>query len=193
MAFGASIGAGGALVQAASVSPPGVYADQINGAPLAAGPFWRKTEVEARSNLNEVSISADDSGAVLAARAGDPDFTGAAADTGFLVTAAAGTDIAVFDIAVPPVAVTLLAANQHGIPANFGPGRGNWVVGDLDKVDVRFDRPNFVVQGAAGETQLPSVTSVQIVAGDLVIAIHNRGAQALADVASMVLHYKGSA
>ncbi len=191
MAFGASIGAGGALVQAVSISPPGVYADQINGAPLAAGPFWRKAEVEARSVLNELTIRGDDLGvSVLGARAGAAVYTGATADTGFLVTAAAGTDITVLETDGVTTEV-LAAANQHGLPANFGAGRGNWIAGDLDKLMIQLDRPDETAQGAAGETQLVSVHSVQIVAGDLVIAIHNRGATSTWDRAVMVLQYRG--
>ena len=192
MAFGSCIGAGGALVQAVSISPPGVYADQINGAPLAAGPFWRKAEVEERSVLNELTIAGDLVGAVLlAARIAVPNYNGTPADAGFLVTAAAGTDIAVVNPS--GAGTTLLAANQHGLPANFGPGRGNWVAGDLDKLMIRFDRPSAIAQGAAGETQLPQVDSVQIVAGDVVICIHDRGEQDLTNVAAIVLHYKNLA
>jgi len=97
-------------------------------------------------------------GATLAARAGAP--TVAAADTGTFTTDQTP------------------AANLTALPANFGPGEGNWVAGDENLVRVLIQDRNAAAQGGAGETSIVTVSLISVVAGDLQIQFHNHGAQA---------------
>lgn len=98
-------------------------------------------------------------GATLAAFVGAPAI--AAADTGELTTAAPG-------------------ANQNGISSVFGRGRGNWQAGDEKKVVITVNDDNAATQGGAGQTSLVHVVagSPRVVAGDLLVTLHNRGLQA---------------
>jgi len=158
MAFG-GLGPAAALIDADSIrAPGGVYASQPNGpvSGVAADDiFWQATEVERRSQLNELYIRSNNA-ALLAARIGTPN--PAAADTGQLVSDEA-------------------AANQHGLPANFGPGRGNWILDDIRKVVVSFQFLSDAAQGGAGETPLVS-WGVLFSGGDIQITLHNYGGQA---------------
>lgn len=83
----------------------------------------------------------------------DNDDTGAGADSGVLVTAAP-------------------AANQHGLPANFGPGRGNWTADDLGALKVTIPR---AVNTVAAGTNVggPVVRSINVAAGDVTVAFKN--------------------
>lgn len=155
MAFG-GIGAAAALIQDTSIAPPGQYASQVNGpvsAIAADNIFWQKNRVERRSEFNEFVLTVD-AELLLARIAG---FNLANADSGR------------FTSAEP-------AANEHGLPANFGPGRGNWLEGDAERilVDLRF--PHDQAQGGAGETPLIDVT-VTVANGDVQIDVHNHGGQ----------------
>jgi len=90
----------------------------------------------------------------------DATVTGAADDTGILTTAAAGTD-------------------EHGLPANFGPGRGNWTLQDIARltVDVRTTDPTPAV------SQPPvSVVGLTVSTGDLVITCKNQNTVAPAAI-----------
>lgn len=80
------------------------------------------------------------------------------ADTGELVTAAA-------------------AANQDALPAAWGPGRGNWVAADANRVRVIIHDTDAITQGAAGQASLVHlVDAFPVVAtGNLSIRFHNRG------------------
>lgn len=170
MAFGTCIGAANALVQAASIqSPAGQYADQVNGAAAAAGPFWQATEVEARGQLMGLIILGDGGGTdLLAVRVGAA-FDETAADTGLFVTAEPGAD-------------------QHGLPANFGPGRGNWSEGDVARLNVQVPDPANAAVGAA--TTLYAVTwQARLVGDDVEIYIHNNGDAVVGANASVLLQY----
>lgn len=94
----------------------------------------------------------------LAARVGAPAIAGA--DTGEMTS----------DTAV---------ANQGELPARWGPGRDNWVQGDVNRVHFEVDDANAAAQGAAGETSLVHLVagSPRLVAGNFVCTFHNRGAQ----------------
>lgn len=75
------------------------------------------------------------------------------ADTGALVTAAP-------------------AANQHGIPANFGPGRGNWTQNDLERLRVHI-QGEFFLAGALTDVGTVSIATRTLVGSDLVILVRN--------------------
>ena len=106
-------------------------------------------------------------GWTLNARVGAPAI--AAADTGQLTTAAAGM-------------------NQTGLTANLGPGRGNWVAADVNRVRVTVTDGNTAAQGMAGETSLLAYT-VAITAADLVVTLHNRGAQNMTTAGRCVVEF----
>lgn len=103
---------------------------------------------------------------ILAALVDNTD-DGSAADTGVLVTAAA-------------------AANQHGLPANFGPGRGNWVDPDnAFDLDVRpLTQRNTVA--AATNTGGPVLRAIAVAGGDLTLAFKNMSEVALANATLLV-------
>jgi len=119
MAFG-GIGAAAAFVQAASILPRGDY-DVATGAwrqGLNAGlapPVQERLEQQ-RSAFNHMKII-DATLAGLTQGTLDPDGND---DVGALVTAAAGQ-------------------GEHGLPTNFGPGRGNWTLDDLARLWVKHE------------------------------------------------------
>lgn len=92
-------------------------------------------------------------GVTLAARVGNFDPTGAAADSALL-----STDQAV-------------VVNQQALPASFGFGPGGYVAGDEALITVEADGDN-------GAAILPDVyvASIAVAAGNLQIGLHNRGA-----------------
>jgi hypothetical protein len=71
-----------------------------------------------------------------------------------------------------------IAANQTALPVTWGPGRGNWVALDANLVDIEVQDLNAGAQGGAGETSLVYLSGLVVTAGDLVVSIHNHGAQA---------------
>ena len=159
MAF-ANIGAAAGLVAVANMRPAGTLVANVGG-DATAGANLRKTGsalasrisgAEERSALNRLEIFVGavrllDSVAVTTAA--NPN----AAHTGQFTTAVAGAD-------------------QHGLPANFGPGRGRWVADDLAKVSVLCDGTS----GGAGLAASFRVNVTKaIVANDLVITIQNVG------------------
>jgi hypothetical protein len=101
----------------------------------------------------------------LAATAGA--FNVANADSGRLVTAVA-------------------VANETQIPANFGPGRGNWVANDLLRVTV-------VPPAPTGATAIVKNIAKTIVAGNLVVDFHSEGAGAAVTNLQLRLIYGHSA
>ena len=116
--------------------------------------------------VDELLISG--AGDILAALINNSD-DGSAADTGVLVTAAAG-------------------ANQHGLPANFGLGRGKWVNADNAKlpssinVQLDFQQSINTVQGVTNVGG-PYVRALVQAGGDLTIAIKNMSEVILASSA----------
>ena len=97
--------------------------------------------------LNELAVV----GAEVEAFA-DGTLNGSAIDTGLLVSAAA-------------------AANQHGLPVNFGPGRGNWTENDVARLQV--DVKARTITAPIDASAIPPVVSVQITGGDVVIVVKN--------------------
>jgi len=179
MSFG-TIGPAGSLVAEAQVTPAGQYASQPNGpvnGVAAEDIFWQKNEVETRSALNELRItSAPGQGDMLSARVNVLDPTIAAADTGGLTTQDPAT-------AVNGVGADI-SGNVHGLPANFGPGRGRWRVGDIERVSVELYSYTDAAQGARGETPLIDMDCFFIDPdndgwGDMLLIMHNHGAQAV--------------
>jgi len=106
-----------------------------------------------------ISAETDQNGPPLAALANNTD-NGSAADTGVLVTAAP-------------------AANQHGLPANFGLGRGNWAAADLTGIHVEF---LAAVNTVAGVTNVggPLVRArTPVAVGNFSVAVKNMSEVAL--------------
>jgi hypothetical protein len=81
------------------------------------------------------------------------------------VSLAANADVGALTTAAP-------GADQHGIPANFGKGRGNWLATDRDRVraHVMLYEPDAGLLTNVGMAQ---VSSIAIVAGDLVVLVRN--------------------
>lgn len=107
--------------------------------------------------LTSVARNTDEiRGGTLAARAGG--FAVAAADSGELTTAAIG-------------------ANQTALTANLGPGRGLWTQALVDAVSVELHDLRDAAEVAAADSIVHLVDKV-LVAANLVVRIHNRGAVA---------------
>lgn len=79
------------------------------------------------------------------------------------------------------------AANETQLDATFGRGAGAWVAGDENRVIVAIEDGNAAAQGAAGQTSLVYVSSITITGGDLVINVHNHGAQASGSLTLKIL------
>lgn len=64
--------------------------------------------------------------------------------------------------------------NEHGIPSNFGPGRGNWVAADLERVraHVLLYEPDAGNPAFIGMAQVSSL-SIGGLGSDLVVFIRN--------------------
>ena len=71
------------------------------------------------------------------------------------------------------------AANQHGLPTNFGPGRGNWVANDLGSLKVEF-RGAINTVGAVTNTGGPVLRGATLAGADAVISIKNMSEVVLA-------------
>lgn len=96
-------------------------------------------------------------------------FNEANADCGLLVSAA-------------PVADT------HGLPANFGPGRGNWTLADANRVRVSFREQSTVVAGppVLGPGSVVTADVGVVAGGNISISIRNQNAVALDNVTIIV-------
>ena len=92
----------------------------------------------------------------------DGTLTGAAADTGVIVSAAA-------------------AANQHGLPTNFGPGRDNWVFADTYRLttDVEVFFPAVVAAGDGGPFVAAKAALVGPNARDITVVVKNTSPNAI--------------
>lgn len=158
MAF-QNIGAAGGLIQAATISQPaGSYGGPDGTDWLTAAPAGGDRPGETRQVNLLLLVQVQ-----LAERVGAFDIT--AADSGRLVSAAP-------------------AANEHGLPTNFGPGRDAWDALDLARFLWMFD-PNDAatvgVAGTAGDISpnvIPEVRRQDLALGgpnghDLVFDVHN--------------------
>jgi len=178
MAFGGDatpkgFGASGALVAAGAITAPaGAYADQPGGVALAAGPAWQKTgRTDKRSRLNGLRLTAV-AGIDLLAAGPYGAFPGVAADadTGVLVTAAA-------------------AANQHGLPSNFGEGRGNWLAEHT--VGFMFQLTDAGVTAIAAVTDVHDwvISAIAVGTGNVTITSGNRGTGAVIALSIIQIQY----
>lgn len=166
LAVGSGFGLAACLVESACITPAGQYAATPNGVYLAGGPFWAKTRTEERSALNRVILTGQGIHSLL----GTIQQLAALitqSDTGVLMTAAA-------------------VACCHGLPANFGPGRGNWCAADVDRIRAGFF-------GGAGISTCficdVVLAAIAVAAGNLTLTFHNRGGAPLATGSSIVVEY----
>jgi hypothetical protein len=92
----------------------------------------------------------------------DNDDSGAGADTGVLLTSSP------------------LATNFHGLPANFGPGRGNWTENDRRSMDIEIVE---AINTVAAITNVggPVVRTRAVTLGDFNVTFKNMSEVALAD------------
>jgi hypothetical protein len=119
---------------------------------MAFGGVQTNTLPNTTTGFRNASISI--TGLSLAARLGAPNIT--ADDTGLLTSAT-------------PI------ANQNGLPAGFGPGAGNWTQTDLDNLLVTVEDGDSTANATASA---PYLFLRALVAGDIKLTIHNRGAGA---------------
>lgn len=89
----------------------------------------------------------------------DASVDGSAVDTGVLVSAAP-------------------AANQHGLPINFGPGRDGWLTGDLEKLasSLRAVLPAAFAAGAGAASIIEVVGGLGPNGRDIRIVVKNQAA-----------------
>jgi hypothetical protein len=178
MAFGGDatpkgFGVAAALVNAGAITAPaGVYASSVNGPALAAGPFWQKSaRTDRRSRLNAMRLTAVAGVDLLAALVGAPDIT--KGDTGQFSSAAA-------------------AANQHGLPSNFGEGRGNWLAEHIVGLMFNLMHAGVTAIAAVADVHDWEVKAMAIAAGDLTITVHNRATAAVIALSIIQIQYHQS-
>lgn len=142
----------------------------------AGGPYVGDAPNQVRTQIGTfLMLMADPGGEVILVGQQNPPLSafvdqsrnGSANDTGVLVTA------------VP-------AANQHGIPTNFGPGRGNWQVADMARLSVDIFYADPSTYGA--NFSWPRVILISNPAGNIVIVVKNQSNQDLLNMA-IRLHY----
>lgn len=69
-------------------------------------------------------------------------------------------------------------ANQHGLPANFGPGRGKWTERDLNRIRV-WARPSYTKAVNNDTAGMMTETGAILVGGDVVIRVRNHDSVAV--------------
>lgn len=131
---------------------------------------------------------------VLAARAGNYDGVGTAADGALITTDGLVTVPATNNPEVSPQTGAIFGAitvntviAPTGIPTGptyvFGRGPGRWRNGDQNLFDVKIYDMSMSLQGGLGQTPLVYVAQIAFIDanadgfGDILIGIHNRGAQ----------------
>ena len=73
-------------------------------------------------------------------------------------------------------------ADQHGLPVNFGPGRGKWTERDLNRLRV-FSVPLYIAPVVPGDARgHASKTTISLVAGNIVILVRNHDGTELANL-----------
>lgn len=153
MAFTGTMGAAAAMTPIGVLSAPGgALAYAADAIRLTKTPLNSVTPILQPRLANLRFTMAAGQNQVLQALAvgvADP----ANGDTGSLVTAAPGV-------------------NQHGIPANFGPGRGNWTQNDLERLRVHI-QAGFYSTAAITNVGGPLVASRVLAAGDITILVRN--------------------
>jgi len=164
MAFGGNAGAAGGQLAAATMFSP------VAGADVGAYDANDNLVFRDAANTENVvgqgggrlqQLMIDISGTALSAFV-DATVDGSAADTGVLTTTGASL------------------ANQHNLPANLGPGRGNWTANDLARL---------VVQLRATELAVPAlnvgnvyIDDVVLAGGNITIVVKNVSGSALTSV-----------
>jgi hypothetical protein len=164
MAFGGQFGASGSILPAAQMRA----ASGELGASINADGQLVLTRASGSTYVPETF----DQFRISCGVAGTPPLAGvvigladpANADTGRLVSAAPGQD-------------------EHGLPTNFGPGRGKWTQADFERIRI-VALPTLNV--AAPATGVGSVTMVQgsVAAGDIELDVRNYFEQ---DLVSLIL------
>jgi len=151
MAFGAAAGPAEAPIQSSAIiSTPGasqsVYDDDDNLE------FQTPDGSHVKGGADQLSKVVYSFPAALLAYV-DATQDGSAADTGILTSANS-------------------AADQHGLPANFGPGRGNWTKGDNYRISVELvNQYGDPVAGGAVEVVSTEVDGVD--PGDIRMILKN--------------------
>lgn len=178
MAFSGNMGASAAMTPVARIeNDRGEAADSYDADSKVV--FARATGSKytpARVDTLVVRMGLDEATPPLAeTQTGAP--SAALSDAGAFVTSAPGAD-------------------QHGLPANFGPGRGKWGAGDASRIRVHID-PVYDAP-AAGETTDPTDAvghltdvSVTIAFGDILILVRNMNKTELF-AAQIVIEYTHS-
>ena len=80
--------------------------------------------------------------------------------------------------------------NQHGIPVNFGPGRGNWTQADIQRLRAQVIRSRYD-GGAITATGTAQVTQVTLNGSDIEILVRNMSERD-ADFIDVELDYRHS-
>lgn len=183
MAFGGGAGIPGGMLTAANLRIPygngiGAYDANNRLVPAAAGSQGVYIGDPGSQLLNQLrtfeffATSGEFVGqqAVPLSAFADQTVDGSAVDTGVLVSA------------VP-------AANQHGIPTNFGPGRGNWFLPDLPRLTVEIWYVRLTTFGA--NFGWPEVVAIDLLGGNITIVVKNQANQSLSTL-GLRLHYNHS-
>lgn len=166
MAFAGNFGASGALVpfaicsnlSAEQGSAYGVVGDDTLQFERASGSDYTPAQINTLLLDGGAALGAVVAGAASAANA----------DVGVLVSSAP-------------------AANQHGLPANFGPGQGNWTQASANRVRVSFREQSTAVAGPPVLGPGSAVVAdVLFAAGDIAISIRNQNAVALNELTVIV-------
>lgn len=162
MAFGPASDAQG-RIPIGNIIPVGVYATGPNGqvsGTASENVALSKNNVTERGTLKRLEVA----GFTLTERAGAPDPTALAGDSGAFLSA------------IGAMAAGGVAANQHLIPANFGPGRGRWTQADVDALDIKVDEQGDSVAPSAGVLQTvasPYLFEKTLVGADVRVVICN--------------------
>lgn len=157
MAFGGTFGPSGNLIPFALIS--NLKGEQASGYDAAGNiKFLNSAGVEytpARVDTLIIVGQDADGNPPLAAMAAGP-VAAAAADCGQLVTAAP-------------------AANQHGLPANFGPGRGNWSgpTGQLGRLRVTPEVDMTTLAAPAGQGSVMPLNAPVLGGDDVAAFVRN--------------------
>lgn len=158
MAFGGTMGAAAAMTPVAAMRVPlgssvPVYVGDTISIPTSDGTGT------VRDSIQELIFVPITSGSpVLAAFIGQS-VDGSSADAGVLTTASP-------------------TGNRHGIPSNFGPGRGNWTFADLYRLRMSIEAVQFAAYASDGG--MPFATAIQLSGAspsDVLIFFKNQSAQ----------------
>ncbi len=176
MAFAGTMGAGALMTPIGVLSAPGgalTYA--ADGISLLKTDSGTATPILRPSIANLIFTMADGPGDPVLTEmvAGAPDE--ANDDTGMLSTA---------DV------VGGGEANKHGIPANWGAGRGNWDADSVARINVQI-RAHSTNRAGVGDVGGSQVASIALVGSDVEIAIRNTSLEEVEDL-TVLLEYRHS-